>query len=277
MSDPERALGEYQDASLDDPTVSSIIEKMFGDNSEYESESLGGCSLAPHSVLAVQNNCKKFGLSIEDIYSINSHGLRSDEFSKRHSGKHIVFAGCSFTFGDGLPLEYTWPHKVYTEIKKRERVSGYYNISQSGASGNWILIQALKYVRDYGCPDVMFINLPEVTRELGYQENSELSQEVTQNLYSILQGLVTLSGGRVIAFSWDEHVNNSFKGKDFYRYSSQKDKMPHMFLFSQGYKPTGTFIDNFLMTAMDDAHPGIAEHDFYSNFAYHLYSKNSAR
>lgn len=37
-------------------------------------------------------------------YSLNSSGQRCDEFKKTHEGKHILFAGCSITFGEGLPI-----------------------------------------------------------------------------------------------------------------------------------------------------------------------------
>ena len=42
-------------------------------------------------------------------YKFNSHGFRSEEFSNDDS---IMFFGCSYTVGIGLPLENTWAYLV---------------------------------------------------------------------------------------------------------------------------------------------------------------------
>ena len=114
------------------------------------------------------NNLKKLGISLEqsEFYSINSHGLRSDEFITNHDGKHILFAGCSNTFGLGNFLEDVWSYKVYKEIEKNEKVSGYFNIGSPGATISEISYQIFVYCKDYGYPDTVFINLPFLSFEL---------------------------------------------------------------------------------------------------------------
>ena len=46
-------------------------------------------------------------------YKFNSHGFRCDEFTNENS---IMFLGCSFTCGIGLPLEDTWAYQVANSL-----------------------------------------------------------------------------------------------------------------------------------------------------------------
>ena len=49
-------------------------------------------------------------------YKLNEYGFRSDRFD--YSDHRMVFLGCSFTEGIGLPLEETFSYLIYTQIKK---------------------------------------------------------------------------------------------------------------------------------------------------------------
>jgi len=53
-------------------------------------------------------------LSTEIDYKFNSDGFRSREFPINGGG--VMFLGCSFTFGIGLPLQHTFPHIVSKEL-----------------------------------------------------------------------------------------------------------------------------------------------------------------
>jgi len=61
-------------------------------------------------------------------YSFNSHGFRSEEFDfdERES---ILFLGCSYTVGIGLPNENTWPYIVSKNLKLK-----CYNLGVGGCS-----------------------------------------------------------------------------------------------------------------------------------------------
>lgn len=48
-------------------------------------------------------------------YKYNSDGFRSDEFTD-HSDLRVVFSGCSYTEGSGLPLEEVWVSLVHNKI-----------------------------------------------------------------------------------------------------------------------------------------------------------------
>jgi hypothetical protein len=49
-------------------------------------------------------------------YKFNSDGFRSDEFSDE-ADISILFLGCSFTEGIGLPVDQTWPTMIIEKIK----------------------------------------------------------------------------------------------------------------------------------------------------------------
>lgn len=67
------------------------------------------------------------GSTIE--YSFNSHGFRADEFELEKES--ILFLGCSFTLGTGLPYEYTWPYLVSKKLGYKN-----YNLGISGGSND---------------------------------------------------------------------------------------------------------------------------------------------
>lgn len=59
-----------------------------------------------------RNDLEKHGWIDKKItYSFNSHGFRSEEFDFDEN-ESILFFGCSYTVGIGLPTENTWPYIV---------------------------------------------------------------------------------------------------------------------------------------------------------------------
>lgn len=66
----------------------------------------------------MKDDVKKTGIA----YNLNSDNFRSDEFIKKHKNKHILFAGCSNTFGEGVEYEKTWAYRLYKEKIGRAHV-----------------------------------------------------------------------------------------------------------------------------------------------------------
>jgi hypothetical protein len=106
-------------------------------------------------------------------YYFNSLGFRSDEFTKIHKGTHVLFAGCSETEGYGGNLESSWPHMVYTELCKRETVSGFFNLSRGGWGYEIIIANIIQYVSSYGKPNKIYMLLPNLSRVFEYVGQSE--------------------------------------------------------------------------------------------------------
>jgi len=99
-----------------------------------------------------------------DSFQVNSFLFRSDEFTKQHDGKHILFSGCSNSYGFSLYNHEIWPWLLYNKIKEKEKVSGYYNLSMPGTGPLNMVSDIFKYINKYSKPDVIFINLPLLSR-----------------------------------------------------------------------------------------------------------------
>jgi len=103
-------------------------------------------------------------------YSYNSHGYRSDEF-KRYG--EILYAGCSFTEGEGLPQDLIWTSQLNKLIEKEfDMELGYYNIGRGGLGVGGITR------RIYGAfevlklkPKVLCVLMPSIFRQEVYPEN----------------------------------------------------------------------------------------------------------
>lgn len=100
--------------------------------------------------------------------SYNSKNFACDEFISKHSGSHIVFSGCSNTFGWEMNNTQTWAYKTYERISNEIKCSGYFNLAQPGAGIMEIVINLFRYFKLYGNPDYIFLNLPEQPRTLNY-------------------------------------------------------------------------------------------------------------
>lgn len=98
---------------------------------------------------------------------LNSFRFRSDEFTNTHRGKHILFAGCSETFGCGDELDKTWSHMLYTRISKNVNTSGYYSIGLPGGGFQDIINSTLEYIKKYS-PEEIFILFPNIERFIGF-------------------------------------------------------------------------------------------------------------
>ena len=145
----------------------------------------------------------------------NKFQLRSDELIKDHSSKkHVLFSGCSQTFGYGIDdIKNTWSHSVYREL---EDCSGYYNISRPGISIMEILYDVRLYCEEYGIPDSIFLLLPDYTREITTygadydlitkEENEMIKLVQIKNVLLSLWGFedfCKLNGIRLIYSTWD--------------------------------------------------------------------------
>ena len=101
-----------------DKQYSDRIYKLFKSQinklSLYEFES--------NKKIKINNNLiKTQNESIPYSYSINSCGFRTQEFKKYSKNSlKILFAGCSNTFGEGLPLEYTWSQLLIQKIFQKK-------------------------------------------------------------------------------------------------------------------------------------------------------------
>lgn len=106
----------------------------------------------------------------EVTYKINMAGYRTKHFNPFDNSKNtILFAGCSWTFGEGIPNEYTWPELL---AKNFENVD-YYNIGYMGMSISHIIKNVYSFIRSYDKPKYLFICFPDMQRNMYYSEERQ--------------------------------------------------------------------------------------------------------
>lgn len=89
-------------------------------------------------------------------YHLNSLAYRSTEFS---TGTEFVYAGCSYSFGEGISEDDLWGTKVANHFGY-----SYSNLSRPGASVQWIVKNLFNYFREYGHPKVLVCLFPDFCR-----------------------------------------------------------------------------------------------------------------
>lgn len=105
--------------------------------------------------------------SVDDgrvVYTFNHDSFRSDDFTKNHKGKHVLFSGCSNTEGVGSPLETIWTKSLYNELIKHNDLSGFFSLAKAGNGWQKIIVNFMIYGEKYGFPDFFFVMLPNIAR-----------------------------------------------------------------------------------------------------------------
>jgi hypothetical protein len=91
-------------------------------------------------------------------YIINKYGYRGSEFLNQAD---ILFAGCSQTFGIGMPEEMIWGNQLGKFLNKSVA-----NISKPGASVQWIVQKIFAYCQEFENPKYITCLFPDFFRML---------------------------------------------------------------------------------------------------------------
>lgn len=103
-------------------------------------------------------------------YRYNSMGIRSDELTD----VELLFAGCSFTEGEGLPRDHTWAAFSHQMICDEYKIStGFHNIGRGGASARTITRKIYHAIEVMGLrPKIVLALFPSIFRKEFYLSNS---------------------------------------------------------------------------------------------------------
>lgn len=157
--------------------------------------------------LGADNYGISHGTVVADVkhkYNINSFGYRSSEFDNQP----LVFAGCSQTFGVGVPEEMIWGNQLANKLNEK-----CINISTPGASVQWIVQRLFSYFANYEKPKYLFCLFPDFYRMLvATNKNLLLSHSNDQKLPHI-------------PIVQQAHLKNAEPIEDRPKYS----KKPHVF------------------------------------------------
>jgi hypothetical protein len=99
-------------------------------------------------------------------YEYNNYGYRSIDFS---SDIDILTVGCSFTFGSGLPFEYTWSQQLQKKIPDKKIAT----LSWPGLSTQRLISYLFRYFKNVGNPKMIICNFPNFHRFLFLEKESE--------------------------------------------------------------------------------------------------------
>lgn len=109
----------------------------------------------------------------EISYKFNNDGFRSDNFDE-HSDLPILFTGCSYTEGVGLPLDKVWAKRLIDKIKlKTNKQIPFWNLALAGtgldAIANGLYWHSLKFKKKLEYIVILFP--PFARREYCYDTN----------------------------------------------------------------------------------------------------------
>lgn len=243
--------------------------------------------------MIIDNYLKAVGkdASTDTFTYFNSHGLRSDELEGLYETR-LLFAGCSITYGEGVPFEYTWPYMVKEYIGNNGKGIPYNNIATPGATITDIVYQIFMYMGEVGIPDTIFVNFPDYGRErevLSKSIDKEHDAYYGENQTFLIQdraiaSLIGVCNALTIDLYVGSWADNKFDQQFDY---SLKDSLENKNFVNLKYEDIDMqknieFLDNYvsnmpseyqcmLEVAIDEKHPGILDHKRYAKAFIHAF------
>jgi len=133
----------------------NAFEKIAHINSDYKLKT-------KYTDLAEKENSKRFESKYKESqfhYLISNYGNRTREGKNNINGDVVAF-GCSFTFGIGVPEEYTW----ISLLSQKLGINNYVNLGHPGSSISKIVRVFKNYIKFYR-PKLCIFLLPHMGRE----------------------------------------------------------------------------------------------------------------
>ena len=222
---------------------------------------------------------------------INSHGFRSDEFKKNHDKRHILFSGCSVTYGIGLLENEIWAKKLYNKLNIKNDLSGFFNLGLPGTSIFDIVSNIFRYINNFNKPETIFIALPNYQRRY-------VSNPYTRNI----KDQTVDPSNKIFYGVYKDNTKDEFSGTlHIYAYHylmflemfcKSNNINLFYFFYSKNYismeldrlfeintedllnKLTQFSIDNpnnkYSLYARDNSHYGEAYHSYWADFCYNI-------
>ena len=151
------------------PSHSSVVNEIFQNDFDitwHDGYKASGSTQRVWGIIPGENAKDDGTVS----YHYNNDYFRSDEFVSEHNGRHVLFAGCSETEGQGGDIESSWGKILLNKI---DNVSGFYNLGKAGYGWQKVISQLRIYISKYGKPDNLFVLLPNIGRSIEWSEEDK--------------------------------------------------------------------------------------------------------
>ena len=229
-------------------------------------------------------------------YRLNNYGFRSNYFKQLDKNNtNILFLGCSFTSGVGLPEDFIWTTLLSNLMKEKNNNIVSYNL---GIQGSGIInnINNLRvFIKKYGKPDYVFALFPGVERftlysqehfdftnitsssmkdlkkvypkfVIDYVKSISIEDLIYTNVHNLhmLETLCEEIGIKLIWSSWNYEQSKIFKNINFKNFIEME--YPKGLNKSSTVPYYGENINNipYWNIARDQSHPGSGYHDIVS-------------
>ena len=214
---------------------------------------------------------------------MNSFNFRSENFINNHKNFHVLFTGCSQTFGTGLLEEELWTKNLYTLLNNKKQCSGYFNLATPGASIGHMIVNIFKYCKNFGNPDVIFINLPDTCRIYSYDKDKKIMQDgrgsgeytdffnvISYQYYFMFEQYCNQNNIKLFSFSWHRETNqlmsNYFKN---FTNISENDTINYIIKKYKGHYKN-------VISARDKAHAGVGFNSYWTERMYDEFIKQDS-
>jgi hypothetical protein len=191
-------------------------------------------------------------------YKFNSHGFRCEEFTAEPT---MMFLGCSFTCGTGLPIESIWPELVSKKLNMRCA-----NLGQSGGSNDSSFRLCHGWIDIIKPQIVVLLNPPGIRLEI-------IDAVVMRHLYPTWIRN-TSTAYKDFLKDWIRDDNNNYfnKLKNSLAIENLCKERNIKFVFLEGEELTKIQIDlskelGYLDRARDLAHRGILSNKNFAEYA----------
>lgn len=210
-------------------------------------------------------------------YKLNNFGHRCDNFSKQDKDNHVLFAGCSFAFGEGVPYMQNWSGKLYKKIESKYDIGGYYCLGFQNGVTSVIINNILKYFNSFGHPKILVCFFPDSIRKISYQngsldidyrhddEHKIIGRLSMYQSISLLENYCKQADIKFFWSTWDQSDLSFFSKLNFSNFVKIEEVDIIMNATNVEEK------DNiFYNVARDGAHPGLKYSDGLANIFYNI-------
>jgi len=226
-------------------------------------------------------------------YKTNNYGHRCDDFNVLNKNKtNILFAGCSATFGQGLPDKFRWSRRVYNSLTFDDK-GDFHCLGIMGASVEVLVTNIIKYCLEFGNPNIICISFSDFTRETLYDYDADMfrlqnharygdedywkitveSKDILYRLlvkfkqfYSLLEAYCISHGIKLYSTSWDIHTGNFGENLNLKTFKKIKTVKPEDIIKKIYDDPEYSDHQDIFGIGTDKAHPGIVPNIMFADF-----------